>query len=38
MREPRGYSDPNRMFALSKVSYNWILYLDDDKLLGKKLF
>jgi len=25
------------MFALSKASYNWILYLDDDELLGRKL-
>jgi hypothetical protein len=29
--------EPDRMFALSKVSYDWILYLDDDELLGRKL-
>jgi glycosyltransferase involved in cell wall biosynthesis len=36
-RKPWGYADPDRMFALSKASYNWILYLDDDELLGRKL-
>jgi hypothetical protein len=25
------------MFALSKASYNWILYLNDDELSGRKL-
>jgi hypothetical protein len=29
--------EPDRMFALSKVSYDWILYLDGDELLGRKL-
>jgi len=36
-RKPWGYADPDRMFALSKASYDWILYLDDDELLGRKL-
>jgi glycosyltransferase involved in cell wall biosynthesis len=36
-RKPWGHVEPDRMFALKKASYNWILYLDDDELLGKKL-
>jgi glycosyltransferase involved in cell wall biosynthesis len=36
-RKPWGYPDPDRMFALSKVSYDWVLYLDDDELLGRRL-
>jgi len=36
-RKPWGHVEPDRMFALSKASYNWILYLDDDELLGRKL-
>ena len=37
LRKPWGYADPDKMFALSKVSYDWVLYLDDDELLGRKL-
>jgi (heptosyl)LPS beta-1,4-glucosyltransferase len=33
-RKPWGHVEPDRMFALKKASYNWILYLDDDELLG----
>ena len=36
-RKPWGYADPDRMFALSKASYDWILYLDDDEILGRRL-
>jgi glycosyltransferase involved in cell wall biosynthesis len=36
-RKPWGHVEPDRMFALKKASYKWILYLDDDELLGKKL-
>ena len=36
-RRPWGYADPDRMFALRKASYEWVLYLDDDERLGKKL-
>jgi glycosyltransferase involved in cell wall biosynthesis len=36
-RKSWGHVEPDRMFALKKASYSWILYLDDDKLLGKKL-
>jgi glycosyltransferase involved in cell wall biosynthesis len=36
-RKPWGHVEPDRMFALSKASYDWILYLDDDELLGRKL-
>ena len=31
------YADPDRMFALRQTSYPWILYLDDDERLCKKL-
>ena len=37
LRKPWGYADPDRMFALSKASHDWVLYLDDDELLGRKL-
>jgi (heptosyl)LPS beta-1,4-glucosyltransferase len=37
LRKPWGYVEPDRIFALKKASYGWILYLDDDELLGKKL-
>jgi len=36
-RRPWGYVEPDRMFALKKASYDWVLYLDDDELLGRKL-
>ncbi|MEM0241401.1 MAG: glycosyltransferase [Candidatus Nezhaarchaeales archaeon] len=36
-RRPWGYPDPDRMFALKMSSYKWILYLDDDERLCKKL-
>jgi glycosyltransferase involved in cell wall biosynthesis len=36
-RRPWGHAEPDRMFALSKVSYDWVLYLDDDELLGRRL-
>jgi len=37
LRKPRDHVEPDRMFALSKISYDWVLYLDDDELLGRKL-
>jgi glycosyltransferase involved in cell wall biosynthesis len=36
-RKPWGYVEPDRMFALRMASYEWILYLDDDEKLGRKL-
>jgi hypothetical protein len=36
-RKPWGHVEPDRMFALSKARYDWILYLDYDELLGRKL-
>jgi glycosyltransferase involved in cell wall biosynthesis len=36
-RKPWGHVEPDRMFALSKASYDWILYLDDDEVLGRRL-
>ena len=36
-RKPWGHVEPDRMFALSKAGYDWILYLDYDELLGRKL-
>jgi len=35
-RRPWGYADPDRMFALKRASYDWVLYPDDDELLGRK--
>jgi len=37
LRRPWGHAELDRMFALKKASHDWILYLDDDELLGKKL-
>jgi len=37
LRKPWGHVEPDRMFALRKASYDWILYLDDDELLGLRL-
>ncbi|HWQ16867.1 MAG TPA: glycosyltransferase family 2 protein [Sulfolobales archaeon] len=31
------YVEPNRMYALSKASHEWILYLDTDERLGSNL-
>ena len=36
-RRPWGYPDPDRMFAVEKASYEWILHLDDDERLCSKL-
>ena len=36
-RRPWGYPDPDRMFAVEKASYEWILHLDDDERLCNKL-
>ena len=36
-REPWGYPDPDRMFALKQASHDWILMLDDDERLCKRL-
>jgi len=36
-RKPWGYADPDRMFALKKASYRWVLYLDDDERLSRAL-
>jgi glycosyltransferase involved in cell wall biosynthesis len=36
-RKPWSHVEPDRMFALSKASYDWILYLDDDEILGRRL-
>ncbi|ADY01285.1 glycosyl transferase family 2 [Vulcanisaeta moutnovskia 768-28] len=36
-RKPWGYADPDRMFALRKASYDWILYLDTDERLSRRL-
>lgn len=37
LRKPWGYADPDRMFALKKCSYDWVLYLDVDERLCCKL-
>lgn len=37
IRKPWGHVEPDRMFALSRASYNWILYLDVDERLNSKL-
>ena len=37
LRKLWGYADPDRMFALKMTSYNWVLYLDTDDVLGKRL-
>ncbi|MGC9107243.1 MAG: glycosyltransferase [Infirmifilum sp.] len=36
-RKPWGHVEPDRMFALRKASYDWILYLDTDERLSRKL-
>lgn len=36
-RKPWGYADPDRMFALRMASYEWILHLDTDERLGRRL-
>ena len=36
-RKPWGYPDPDRMFALKRASYDWILMLDDDERLCNML-
>ncbi|MDW8036208.1 MAG: glycosyltransferase family 2 protein [Candidatus Korarchaeum sp.] len=36
-RKPWGYVEPDRMFAVRKASYDWILCLDDDERLGTRL-
>jgi len=36
-RKPWGYADPDRMFGVKMASYDWILSLDDDEILGSKL-
>ncbi|MEM2158267.1 MAG: glycosyltransferase family 2 protein [Sulfolobales archaeon] len=36
-RRPWGYVEPDRMFALKMCSHQWVLYLDDDERLCKKL-
>jgi len=37
LRKPWGHVEPDRMFAVKRASYDWILYLDTDELLGKRL-
>ncbi|MCS7385722.1 MAG: glycosyltransferase family 2 protein [archaeon GB-1867-005] len=37
LRKPWGYPDPDRMFALRMASNEWIIYLDDDERLCRKL-
>jgi len=37
LRKPRGYVEPDRMFALKKVANSWVLYLDDDERLCRRL-
>lgn len=37
VRKPRGFVEPDRMFALTKVSHDWVLYLDVDERLNAKL-
>jgi len=37
MHENVGYADPARAFGLSKCSYDWVLALDSDELIPKKL-
>ncbi|AIH04369.1 MULTISPECIES: glycosyltransferase family 2 protein [Thermodesulfobacterium] len=37
MHEYLGYADPARNYGLSKCSYDWILALDSDELIPKKL-
>lgn len=36
-RKPKGFVEPERMFAISKCSNEWILYLDPDERLNKNL-
>ena len=36
-RRSWGYPDPDRMFAVKKTSYEWVLHLDDDERLCSKL-
>lgn len=35
--KPLGYVEPCRMFGLSKISHDWVLYLDADERLNSKL-
>ncbi|MEM0488669.1 MAG: glycosyltransferase [Candidatus Bathyarchaeia archaeon] len=37
LRKPWGYAEPDRMFALKKVTNPWVLYLDDDERLCRRL-
>lgn len=36
-RKPWGFVEPDRMFALRMASHEWILYLDDDERISKRL-
>lgn len=36
-RKPWGYPDPDRMFALRQATHEWVLMLDDDERLCKRL-
>ncbi|MEM1510745.1 MAG: glycosyltransferase family 2 protein [Thermofilaceae archaeon] len=37
LRPAKGFVEPERMFAISKARHEWILYLDPDERLNKKL-
>jgi len=37
LAEPLGYVEPYRAYALRKASYEWVLYLDVDEKLNKRL-
>ena len=37
LRKSWGFVEPDRMFALRMASYDWILYLDDDERISKRL-
>jgi len=36
-REPKGFVEPDRNYALSKATSDWILYIDADEWLSKSL-
>lgn len=36
-RKPKGFADPDRNYALSKASGDWILYIDSDEWLSRNL-
>ncbi len=36
-RKPKGFADPDRNYALSKASGDWVLYVDADEWLSKNL-